>query len=143
MIGASKTVTINAPVEKVFAFMENPANLPEIWPSMIDVSNIKEPPDKKYTYDWTYKMAGVKFKGAAETLEYMPNKRIVVKTTKGIESEFKWDYKPEGDSTKLTVEVEYNVPIPLVGKLAESLIVRQNEREAEILLDNLKMRMEA
>lgn len=143
MIGASKTVTINAPVEKVFAFMENPANLPEIWPSMIDVTNIKEFPDNKYTYDWTYKMAGMKFHGAAETLEYMPNKRIVVKTTKGIESEFKWDYRPEGDGTKLTVEVEYNVPIPLVGKLAESLIVRQNEREAEILLDNLKMRMEA
>jgi hypothetical protein len=35
------------------------------------------------------------------------------------------------------------VPIPLLGKLAEAVIVKMNEREAELVLANLKVRMEA
>jgi len=33
--------------------------------------------------------------------------------------------------------------VPLLGKLAESLIVKQNEQEADALLANLKSLMEA
>ena len=43
----------------------------------------------------------------------------------------------------MTFEAEYTVPIPLLGKLAEAFIVKQNEHEAELLLGNLKARMEA
>jgi hypothetical protein len=42
----------------------------------------------------------------------------------------------------MTMEVEYVVPIPLLGKLAEAFIVKQNEHEAEAMLANLKARME-
>jgi hypothetical protein len=44
---------------------------------------------------------------------------------------------------KLTVEVEYTLPIPLLGKVAQAFIVRQNERELELALANLKATMEA
>jgi hypothetical protein len=42
----------------------------------------------------------------------------------------------------VTTEVEYTVPIPLLGKLVEAFIVKQNEHEAELFLANLKARME-
>ena len=38
---------------------------------------------------------------------------------------------------------EYEIPIPLVGKIAEMLLKKQNEREWEAILDNLKARLEA
>ena len=38
--------------------------------------------------------------------------------------------------------VEYTVPIPLLGKLAEAFIVRMNDREGDLTLANLKARME-
>jgi hypothetical protein len=44
--------------------------------------------------------------------------------------------------TRVTVETEYTVPIPLLGKLAEAFIVKQNEHEVEMILANLKVRME-
>ena len=87
-------------------------------------------------------MAGVRFDGASETTEAIPNKRVVTKSTKGIESTFVWMYEPEGDGTKLTLEIEYTVPIPLLGKLAEAFIVKQNQHEADVMLANLKARME-
>jgi hypothetical protein len=40
------------------------------------------------------------------------------------------------------MQAEYVVPVPLLGKLAEAFIVKQNENEAEILLANLKARRE-
>jgi hypothetical protein len=54
-----------------------------------------------------------------------------------------WDYQPENGGTRLTVDIEYTVPVPLVGKLAEAVIVKMNEREADTLFANLKTRMES
>ena len=105
MVKLQKTITINAPVEKVFAFMNDPHNLPEIWPSMIEIKDVKPNPNGGYDFGWVYKMAGVHFDGASETTEFVSNKRNATKSTKGIESKFIWDYETEGDNTKLTVEV--------------------------------------
>jgi hypothetical protein len=38
--------------------------------------------------------------------------------------------------------MEYTVPIPLLGKLAEAFIRRLNENEMDVVLSNLKARME-
>jgi uncharacterized membrane protein len=142
MAKITKSVTINAPVEKVYAFMSEPTNLPEIWPSMVEVKDVQPSPAGGYNFSWVYKMAGVRFDGASETTEAIPNQRVVTKSTKGIESTFVWMYEPGDGGTKLTLEVEYTVPIPLVGKLAEAFIVKQNQHEADVMLANLKARME-
>ena len=142
MAKITKSVTINAPVEKVYAFMSEPTNLPEIWPSMVEVKDVQPSPAGGYNFSWVYKMAGVRFDGASETTEAISNQCVVTKSTKGIESTFVWMYEPEDGGTKLTVETEYTVPIPLLGKLAEAFIVKQNQHEADVMLANLKARME-
>jgi len=142
MAKMTKSVTISAPVEKVFAFLSEPTNLPEIWPSMVEVKDVQPSPVGGYNFSWVYKMAGMRFDGGSETTESIPNQRTVTKSTKGIESTFVWMYESNDSGTKLTVEIEYIVPIPLLGKLAESFILKQNEHEADVLLANLKARME-
>lgn len=142
MVKITKSITINASVEKVFAFMNQPTNLPEIWPSMVEIKNVQPSPVGGYNWGWVYKMAGMRFDGASDTTEYITNQRVVTKSTKGIESRFVWMYEFKDNGTKLTVEVEYTVPIPLLGKLAEAFIMKQNEHEADAMLANLKSRME-
>ena len=142
MAKLQKSITIHAPVEKVFAFMDNPCNLPEIWPSMVEIKDVKPNPNGGSDFGWVYKMAGMKFDGASETTEHVTNQHTVTKSTKGIESKFSWLYEAVDKDTKLTVDIEYTVPVPLLGKLAEAIIVKQNEHEAEILLENLKNMME-
>jgi uncharacterized membrane protein len=144
MAKMKRTIIINAPVEKVFGYMNEPTNLPEIWPSMVEVKDVKQTPEGVgSSFGWLYKMAGMRFEGASETTEYVANQRNVTKSTRGIQSTFVWTYQPEASGTKLTVEVEYTVPMPLLGKLAEAFIVKLNEHEADVLLANLKARMEA
>ena len=45
MAKVEKTITINAPVEKVFSYVEEPINLPEYWPSMVEVRDVEQWPN--------------------------------------------------------------------------------------------------
>jgi uncharacterized protein YndB with AHSA1/START domain len=138
-----KDIVINAPPAKIFGFIGQPTNLPEFWPSLLEVRDVEQLPDGRYRYNWTYKMAGMRFEGDTEFAETVPNQRIVSENGGGIKSTIAWIVQPEGAGTRVTFDAEYTVPIPLLGKLAEAIIVRQNDREAEVLLKNLKDRMEA
>jgi len=143
MATVNKSITINAPIEKVFKYSTEPSNLPEIWPSMIETKDIQPLPNGGNKFSWVYKMAGIRFEGISEDTEFIPNQRSVSKTEGGVESEIIWEYQSEGEATRVTFRGEYTVPIPLLGKLAEAFIVKQNENEAETILANLKARMEA
>ena len=138
-----RSITIQAPVDRVFAYISEPANQVEIWPSMVEVTDVERLPDGGYTHGWVYKMAGVRLKGSTETVEFLPNQRFVEETKGGIQSILTWTFEPEDGGTRLTVETEYKVPIPVLGRMAEALIVKMNEREGELVLANLKARMEA
>ena len=136
------SVHIDAPPEKIWDYFGDPTHLPEIWPSMLEVTDVEKLADGGRHYHWLYKMAGVKFEGETETVELVPKERLVDKTKGGIESTFVWAFKPENGGTKVELEVDYKVPVPLVGKLAETFIAKLNEREADTVLANLKDRME-
>jgi uncharacterized membrane protein len=139
----TRAITINAPVQKVFQYWEEPTNRPEIWPSLVEVKDVQPLPNGGTSYPWVYKMAGMLLKGTSETTNYVANERLEEKNEGGIESKFTWTFQPEDVGTRVHVDVEYTVPVPVLGKLAERIIVKQNEREADTVLANLKARMEA
>jgi uncharacterized membrane protein len=138
-----KSINVNAPIEKVFGYISERTNLPEIWPSLTEVSDMKTLPNGGCTNHWVYKMAGMRLEGTNEDVEYIKNERIVSKTKGGIDSTQRWIFQPEGGATKVTFEVEYKIPIPVLGKIAEAVIVKMNEHEGDSLMANLKARMEA
>jgi uncharacterized membrane protein len=143
MAKLERSITINAPAAKIFDYINVPTNLPQIWPSMLEAKDVQRLSNGGNSFRWVYKMAGMRFEGTSEDIECVANERLVSETRGGIESTIIWMLQPEDGGTKVTFEAEYTVPIPLLGKLAEAFIVRQNEHEAEALLANLKARMEA
>ena len=143
MIKTEKTTTIKATVEKVFNYISEPTSLPEIWPSLVEIKDVKPLPNGGHSNRWVYKMAGIRLEGSSEDIEFVPNQRLVSKTKGGADSTQTWIFKPEAGGTKVTFTVEYTVPIPVLGKLAEAIIVRMNDHEGDLLLANLKARMEA
>jgi carbon monoxide dehydrogenase subunit G len=88
-------------------------------------------------------MAGIKFKGSSRTTEFVNNERSVVVNEEGIPSTLTWEYRPYGEGTSLDVRIEYEIPVPVLGKLAEKVIIKMNDNEADALLSNLKAVMEA
>ena len=43
---------------------------------------------------------------------------------------------------KFTIEVEYTIPVPVLGKLAEHLIVKRDARTLEMALTNVQETLE-
>ena len=142
MIQARRQIHIDAPVDEVFAFAIEPENLLEVWPSLMKVGNIERSPTSGNNWDWEYKMAGLSFKGHSDTKEVVPTNRVIAENKEGIPSTFVWDYSPDGDGTLLDLRVEYTVPIPVLGKLAEKVVIKMNENELDTMLDNLKTAVE-
>jgi len=118
------------------------ARLLDIWPNMVEVKDWQQLPNGGARFVCVYKMASVRFEVASEDAEFVVNRRIVSKTKGGVESTIAWDFQPEDGGTRVTIEAEYSVPIPLLGKLAETIVVKRNEREIGLMLGYLKAKME-
>jgi coenzyme Q-binding protein COQ10 len=141
MAKVERSMTVNAPVEKVFAYIADPTNEMEWFASISDIRDIKgQGVGQKYGY--TFKMAGLPLKGESEVLEYVPNQRYVTKSRGGISSTWTWTFSPENGSTKVNVVVEYSIPVPVLGKIGEKLALGQIEREADLAAANIKAILE-
>lgn len=137
-----KSIDIKAPINKVFSYLEDPRNAPEWIHSMMEVKDVKGS-GRGTHYNWTWKMAGIRLTGETERTEDIPNKRIVDKSKGTVESTWTFELEPHGDMTHLDLDVDYKIPIPVVGKVAEKFVLKQNEREAEIDIQNIKDKLES
>ena len=74
----------------------------------------------------------------------MYDKSLVVKTISGLDSTFIFTFAPKNNGTHLTIEVDYELPGSILGKLLNKLVVEErNERDLEVGLQNLKAMAEA
>jgi hypothetical protein len=93
-------------------------------------------------WDWSYKMFGLLFKGEAEVIDYVANERYVFTTGGGVKSTWIFSFRSEFGGTRMYLDVGYDIPIPVLGKVAEKLALLQNEREADLAMANVKTNLE-
>jgi len=95
------------------------------------------------TWDWVYSLAGVELAGKAETVRFVPGKEFVYKTTAGAKSTF--TYRADsagGKKTKLSLNVDYEVPTNALGKMKASVFEKLNDAEGKRVVENLKALLE-
>jgi uncharacterized protein YndB with AHSA1/START domain len=132
-------VIIHAPVEKVFHYVSQPANLQQIWPSLVEVTNEELLPNGGYRYRWKYKMSGIQFSGFGEAIDFKRNVLLISRNVGAIESVVTFAFMSKDIQTKVTLGIDYRVPLLLLGKFTETIILKMNEKEAELILDNLRI----
>jgi uncharacterized membrane protein len=137
-----KRIEIKAPVSKVFSFVEDPNHGPEVMTNMIEVKDVQGSGKGKH-YKWVWNMAGIKLQGENTYIEDETDKRLVINSKGGVESTWTYNFEPRGDATILDLDIEYKIPVPVLGKLAENLLLKRNEREGETNLQNLKEKLES
>ena len=141
MAKIERSFIINVPDEKVFSYMSDATKLSEWLPGLSDVRDIRGEGLGQRS-SWTYKMMGMPFKGESECTEYIPNERIVLKTMGSINSIWDWTLESQSKKTLINLVLEYTIPVPLVSRVGNRLILRRNEREADMAVDNIKERLE-
>jgi carbon monoxide dehydrogenase subunit G len=142
MTTIEKSISISAPVEKVFQYIDDPANDPEWMIGLMEVHDVQGEAGVGRHFRWTFKMVGVPLKGESTTIEHVPNRRTVTESRGQVSSTWAADVRPQGSGTELTMKVDYTIPIPVLGKLAEQLILKRNERNLEISMQNIRETLE-
>ncbi len=143
MAHIQKSILVQAPIEKVFDYLNDPNKLTEYWPGMLEVKDVEGLPNGGTRFKFAYKFAGVRLEGKSEDTEIIPLKRMVSVTHGGIDSKVTWELEQVTGGTQVKVENEYKIPMPLIGNLAEGVINKMAENDSDVILANLKVRMEA
>jgi uncharacterized membrane protein len=139
----TRDIRLKVPSDQVFNFLVDPHNLPEIWPNIVEVKNVKKSKSTEgFNFNWDYKMAGEQFEGNCETIEYHPYDRLAVKSSSGLDSTLTWSFRPTGQETQVTLQFEYQIPASLLKRTKEEIVTHENEHELDAMLQNLKTRLE-
>lgn len=138
-----KSIIIDAPPEQVFSYVLLPESLIEIWPGITAIRDVKWLPNTGKDFLVCYKLGGILIECSSKDVEVIPNQRIVNKVQGGIQSTVTWDFfSYRENQTLVTFEIEYSLPTGFVGRMAEAVLLRMNDKEAEVILFNLQLRME-
>ncbi|HYT82893.1 MAG TPA: SRPBCC family protein [Gemmatimonadales bacterium] len=139
MSRVDKSVVISSPPDKVIAYIADVSNHPAFISSLKSVANIRGDSKKAGTgWDWTYVMAGVEISGKAETVAYALGKQFSYKTTTGIKSTFNYRVEPAKGGSRLSVDVVYEIPTSLLGKVQAAVVEKLNDAEGARAVENLR-----
>ena len=136
------SIVINAPVSEVFAYVNAPATIADWMTAMVEVRNVIGS-GAGLQWDWTYKMAGIHVRGQSVIVDYIPNECATHQGIGMLAASWTNIVEPHDGGTKLTMKLDYTIPVPVLGKLAEHLTIKRNARELEASLLNLKETLEA
>ena len=136
------SIVIHAAAEDVFAYVDEPMRLAEWLPHIVEVRDVIGT-GAGQQFEWTAKMAGLLLRGQSTVVEHVPNHCGVHQTIGMVSSTFGYFVEPHVEGTTLTLEIEYSIPMPLIGRLAERVLLRRNIREFELALINVKEMLES
>ena len=144
MSKVAQSLEVNSTPASVMDYIIDITNHPAFIGPLKSVANIKGDVKKPgTTWDWVYSLAGVELAGKAETVRFVPGKEFVYKTTTGAKSTF--TYRADaagGKKTKVSLNVDYEVPTNALGKMKASVFEKLNDAEGKRVVENLKALLE-
>ena len=144
MSKVAQSLEVSCSPETLMDYIIDITNHPAFIGPLKSVTNIKGDVKKPGTsWDWLYSLAGVELSGKAETVRFVPGKEFVYKTTSGAKSTFTYRADPAGaKKTKLSLNVEYEVPANALAKMKASVFEKLNDAEGKRVVENLKVVLE-
>jgi len=134
------SVIISAPVDQVFGYAADYVKWTEWFEGVSDfkaTTAVTRGNGARYAYK--ARVMGLSAPVETEIHDFVENRGWTGVSTKGLAHRTHWTFEAIGDSTKFTYALEYQLPIPLLGSLLDSLFARgQWEKILERSLDNLR-----
>lgn len=136
----SRTERIDAPVETVYRFLEDADFLEELAPTAISTQAVGHTSSGGQQVKCTHKVHGITFD---ETVEFnwaeQENRIVELSDSPLLKSQTTYQLDPIDGRTKAEITADINVPIPVIGRLAEQLLIHVLiASELEGILSNLK-----
>ena len=136
MPSVTKEDFISASIVSVFNYISEPGNIVEIWPSLVQLTIEKKLDNGGYSFRWKT------LTGRGECIDLVPNLWLITKTHGGLECTHTWTFRANAHGTRETLTVDYQLPSQFLNRVAEITILGSNEKEVELILDNLRKKFE-
>jgi carbon monoxide dehydrogenase subunit G len=135
-----KSLIIDAPSEKVYEFVDNPDNFSKYVPNVERVVDIKRSEGRiGDSFRVIYKVMGVTFDEKFTVTEHQPPRKAGSRFEGGMTGTFDWSFEPEGQQTKTSVDVRYELAGGALGKAIDALVLeRTNEKTIGDMLQNMR-----
>jgi uncharacterized membrane protein len=146
MASVSKTVVINAAADAVYSYV---ADFPERATSFIpglnrieNVSSAVAGPGQSWDYEFNW--FGLVVSGRTSCTKLERPRLYEFETVTGNRSTWQYKFEPDGAATRVTLDVQYDVPEGQLARFAaEGMLQSMNEERAAETLANLKGLLEA
>jgi len=107
-------------IEDAFEYVANWTNLKNFMPMFMDIKPVSLVQYGPGTSLETVLVLGkVEVITTLDLIEFLKNKRILYKATRGIKSKISWDFASIGDKTLISFVFEYEIPPGLVNRDVE------------------------
>jgi uncharacterized membrane protein len=137
----TSTVRIEAPVEVVFAFVDDWRNTTRYLRGL-DRFEPKHPDRTQGLgahFAAVVKLGPVKVDGEMEVVEHVPNERVVFVTIKGPKVRGEWVFRPDGDATIVELTNTFlDIPGGVAGRVVGKVLDTQAGKDLDGSLTDLK-----
>ncbi len=147
MVRMEKSVVIDAPVEEVFAYVLDPAHLPEyaVDINVVEVRDIKRLPNGGYSWTAISKIFGLRLEGKGEQTEVVPYERITA-VGRSAAAELRQSVRFErldDHKTRFTGRDELIVHAGPLASLGEPFLEKFLDKGSDQVMALLKAKIEA
>ena len=130
MTKIEKSIIINAPIKKVFAFVTDPNNFARAQPPETQTKVLSRPEGPLAvgrSWRMSMKAAGQLYEWENEITEVIENQKVSGRQKGGAFKKLEWtqSFEPSDGSTKFSFAAEYEMPYSLFGKIIDKLKVEK------------------
>jgi carbon monoxide dehydrogenase subunit G len=137
----TESVEIAAPVEEVFSFVaDRPERATSFLPGLDRIENVapaEAAPGQ--TWDFEFDWFGLVISGQSRCTVLDRPRNYRFQTETGSKSTWHYSFAPSGNGTRVTLDVEYDVPANQLARYASAgVLEKMNQERAAQTLTNLK-----
>jgi len=141
MTRVEASVVVPAPLGEVFAYASDWRKWEEWWEGVSDfrpTTDLARGNGTRYAYKaW---IGGLTLNLETEIHDFAENVGWVGTVIKGPPHRTQWVFEDQGERTRLTYILEYNIPVPVLGRLLDNWLMRPGwQRRLERSLENLRI----
>jgi ribosome-associated toxin RatA of RatAB toxin-antitoxin module len=142
---AKQSANVLAPPAKVYDFVAEATRATSFIPGLSRIHNVKpSTPRPGQTWEYEFDWFGLVVSGSSRCTKSEPGKLHQFQTVTGNPSTWTYLIEPDGTNTRLTLEVEYEIPGNVLARYAsQPVFEKMNQDRAREIVANVKTMLES